>query len=1122
MLASAVLLVLALTGAESGGPIEVKADGNRRLDLVFHFAEAGSDSALARLVPCPPTGLPAVVCDGGQVSFGSPVSAAGLRLVPLIVKPAGEREAVTVRLEYPTRLASTGRGAMGRLMARRSGIEASGRMPDCYLIIVPDDFADIIQPLAAWKARLGMTVVVKRLSETGSTREQIRAFIANAWHSWSPPPSYVLLVGAVNKIPAFTTGGTPSVTDHPYACVDGDDWLADLFVGRLPAANASELEVMVAKTVGYESSPTMSDPGWFRRALCVGTSYQEGGTPAVTAIITKRIIRERLLRRGFVQIDTVFYPPTSSGRGPVDSAVNRGVLYINGRGWGNYDGWGYPQFLTNDVYGLRNGWMLPVVTSIYCGTGNYARNPCFGEAWLRAGVPSNPKGAVAFWGSSWTGTSTRWNNCMDYGIYSAIFDRGEHICGAAMYEGKLAQLENFPLPDDSFDLRVYFHVYNLLGDPALKMWTREPSQLTVSYPTTFPVGTSSFPVTVSTAGGPVAGAQVCLYQPGGLQLVDYTDAGGRVRFALNSAGSDTILVTVTGADLLPHLGSAVPQQTAVFVGYQAHSPEVLGAGVAAELTVQLRNFGSGQTARSVRATLRSLVAGASVSDSIRDYGDIAAGAGAAAAPFVVNVAPSCTSGQRLQFEMLIRSADSSWTALFEVPVNAPTLVPVRGIVHDANGVLEPGETAEFSVLVRNNGREPAAVNSARLRAVATTALAVEDSVGTFGTILPGDSAVNSADRFRLRASSTVAVGRRFTLRLVLSGTDGFEQQLDFPITVGVVGSDAPTGPDRYGYWAYDNTDVRYSEHPQFDWLELDPACGGNGTRLVMGKDTAIPITLPFAFPFYGREYRTVSVSDNGYLAMGEAWYGEIYNWHIPSASGPDGLLAAWWDDFRADTLGAGVFWRYDEAAGRFVIQWSRCPHVHGYRPPSLAEPQTFQAILFDPARHPTRTGDGAMLVQWLDIVNDDSLPGNSHNFATVGIQHPDHTDGIEYTFAGRYGAGAAPAGAGRAVLFTTNPPDTFIAVKEGAGQLRPAALSLVSNPVRGRLVLRGTTGADGPFELTVYNVVGQAVWRRRLGAIRPEGVAVDLTGLPAGVYRLALTAGIDRSTIYTGQLVLVQ
>ncbi len=1161
---SALLVLVCLVQAGAPGVartewlVRDRGAGRLEVEAVFAETEPGQGYAVARLVPAPGGELPVIElveldtvvtadCGDGPapvdqpwVSFGSPVVAAGLEVVPLVVTrtraaPTAGRvvrcRSVVVKLGYEQPLAGYG---SGNAMAEMMGSILDGETPEFrvdqpgYLIIVPDEFYDDILPLAAWKEQRGFKVWVRKLSETGSTREQIRTYIRNAYNTLIPVPSYVLLVGAVNKIPAFITTGTPCVTDHPYACVDGDDFMPDLFVGRLPAANGSELDVIVAKVRGYEMTPAMSDPSWFRRALMVATSYQEGGTPAVTALITKRIIRERLLAKGFTQVDTVFYPPTRYGQGPVDSAVNRGVSFVNGRGWGNYDGWGYPQFLTNDVYGLDNGWKLPVITSLYCGTGNYARNPCFGEAWLRAGTPTNPKGGIAFWGSSWTGTSTRWNNCMDYGIYRALFDQGVDLCGPAMYLGKLAQYENFPLAEDSFDLRIYFHVYNLLGDPSLQMWTRVPEQLAVSCPATFPVGASSFEVTVQTVSDvPVAGALVCLHKPGEVHETRRTDATGRACFAIATATPDTMFVTVTGRGLVTGLGQSIGHDAGVFVGHQSHSPATVGPGSSPGVEVVLKNFGGSATAPGVQATLRPLDSCATVTDSVRSYGDITPGGTGSASAFAATIAPACTSGQVIPFGLSITSGDSSWLSAFDLPVHGPTLKVVGYTVHDGNGWLDPGEAAEFSVVVRNSGSGSAGNVGVLLTSLNPSAITVLDSLGSLGTIAPGDSASNASDRFRVQAGVGIGVGRRFSLKATMTGDGGFIQTWEFPVTVGRPVPSAPLGPDRYGYYAYDDTDVGCTERPTYDWVEIDPAHGGSGTRVDLGNDKAVPVSLPFTFRFYGRDYGTVSVCDNGYVAMGSSWLGEIYNWHIPSANGPDGFVAAFWDDFRADTLDAsGVFTWYDVANHRFIVEWSRCHHVHGFRPPIIAELQTFELMLYDPQYHSTVTGDGPVKVQYLTVQNDDSIFGNNHNFATVGIQNPGHDDGLEYTYAGRYPAAAAEVLPHRAIRFTTNPPDTFIAVREGRPVQRPfGEFRVTPSPVRDRLlvVLPGMTGG---IRLDVFNALGRAVRSFDPAGSGARTVEWDLTDgsgirVPSGVYHIRLTPSAGSGKIWTERITVL-
>ncbi len=1095
------------------------ASGPRQLELTYDFAvEDESVTALAQLVPVCQGQLPLVLASDGAPEFGSIVRAAGLELVPLVVKrEQTDRSQMVVKLNYPTGLEPPARlNAMGRFMARRCGLPTTGHADaDVYLIVVPDEFYSNVLPLAAWKERMGYRVLVRRTSQIGGTRDQIRAYIQRLYQQPDSMPSFVLLVGAVNKIPAFVNVGTPCVTDHPYACVDGNDFLADLFVGRFPAANASELDVMVAKTVGYESSPLLTDTSWYRRALMVGTSYQEGGTPAVTALVTKRLIRERMLGHGFVQIDTVFYPPTAGGRGTVDTAVNRGVLFVNGRGWGNYEGWRYPSFLISDVAALRNGWKLPVVTSIYCGTGNYQANPCFGEMWLRAGVPTDPRGGVAFWGSSYTGTSTRWNNSMDYGIYEEIFNRGEHGCGAAMYAGKLTQYENFPLPEDSVELRNYFHVYNLLGDPALRMWTGVPRPLAVSYNSWVHEGSSLFEVTVrDNHGQPVPNALVCLSRTPEVHAVTVTDNWGTARFRLAPTGPGAILVTVTGDNLATHLGQIVVGQSEIFVGYNTHQPTAVGPGQNVVLDVTVRNFGVSQTATGVSAVLRSASSAAIVTDSVCALGDIGPGA-VSTASFGVRTVPSCVGGQRLPMVLVTRSAQGEWYSGFDLVVDGPMLEYRRYAVHDANGWLDPGEAAELSVVVRNHGSAAAGL-VAVLRSLNPQAVTVLDSFGTFGDLAPGESASNGTDRFRVQAAAGIGVGRQFSLRLVLRCTGGFEQYWDFVLTVGQPVTSAPLGPDRHGYYAYDDTDVGYPERPSYDWVEIDPNFGGSGSRLSVGNDTCVPVSLPFVFRFYGRDYSVVSVSDNGFIAPGTQWIGDIYNWRIPSPSGTDGVIAPFWDDFRTDTLGAsGVYTWHDVANHRFIIEWSRCVHVHGYRPPYLGEQQTFQLHLCDPAFHATPTGDGPILFQYHTVFNDDTLFENNHNFATVGIESPDNAFGLEYTYANSYPAAAAPVVAGRAIRLTTVAPDTFVAIHETNPVRRSEALQVRPQPARKRvkIVLPYVHGEI----LAVFDIGGRLVRRIRLE--RDAGVAEwdlrDNVGqrVPAGIYNVALTSVAGRGTI---------
>ena len=46
------------------------------------------------------------------------------------------------------------------------------------------------------------------------------------------------------------------------------DWIPEVYVGRFPASNATELEIMVNKTIKYESDPFIGE--WMNRMLLAG------------------------------------------------------------------------------------------------------------------------------------------------------------------------------------------------------------------------------------------------------------------------------------------------------------------------------------------------------------------------------------------------------------------------------------------------------------------------------------------------------------------------------------------------------------------------------------------------------------------------------------------------------------------------------------------------------------------------------------------------------------------------------------------------------------------------------------------------------------------------------------
>jgi hypothetical protein len=134
------------------------------------------------------------------------------------------------------------------------GTERMEPTQEGYLIIVADSFYDAIQPFATWKDTKGFDITVAKTSEipSGPTKENIKAYIVDAYNNWPIPPAYVLLVGDVAQIPTWTGSDSGTCTDLYYVTIDEGNYFADIIISRFPAATVEHVTSMVDKTIYYE------------------------------------------------------------------------------------------------------------------------------------------------------------------------------------------------------------------------------------------------------------------------------------------------------------------------------------------------------------------------------------------------------------------------------------------------------------------------------------------------------------------------------------------------------------------------------------------------------------------------------------------------------------------------------------------------------------------------------------------------------------------------------------------------------------------------------------------------------------------------------------------------------
>ncbi|HJN97702.1 MAG TPA: C25 family cysteine peptidase, partial [Candidatus Marinimicrobia bacterium] len=354
-----------------------------------------------------------------------------------------------------------------------------------FLIIAPDGIIQYLGDFVSFKNSQGFDVDVIALSEAGESASLIKSTIANKLAE-DPMLEYVLLLGDVDgfaSFPSFYYGPENDVSDQKYTHILGDDNIPDVFIGRLSIDSLSDLAVIMAKTMQYVKNPLLYDSDWLSRGLIVAGNYSNSYPIPITPKWTSYWLRDELLDYGYNQIDTVFYPPVQQGAPYIIPSINNGVGIVNYRGWGDANGWHYPEFHTDDVNDLNNGWLTPVFFSWVCNSNDFANNvdPCLSESVLRGGTPSIPKGGVAFIGPSDLHTSTKYNNVINAYTYDAMLNHGVVELGPAMQAGQSGLLKEFPAQNGPGEAQEFYaHVYNILGDPSLPVYIDTPGQFTMN------------------------------------------------------------------------------------------------------------------------------------------------------------------------------------------------------------------------------------------------------------------------------------------------------------------------------------------------------------------------------------------------------------------------------------------------------------------------------------------------------------------------------------------------------------------------------------------------------------------------------------------------------------------
>lgn len=898
-----------------------------------------------------------------------------------------------------------------------NGVEAKGTL----LVVYPNvtGAGNILVPWLNWKKRLGYNVIAEQVSNGASTTT-VMNIIQQTYDTADPPLEHVALIGdAAGSFYIQCYTYSSGSTDHTYTMLEGGDIVADVHLGRISVSSTTQLQTAINKILYYEQNPLTFPNDWYKKGVVVAGSSNSG----VSTIQVGRTVRDWWIEDGFTAVDTMWYTMGGSVPSFMNSHCNSGISALSFRGYISTNYWD-----EDDVLALNNPGKLPFGVIITCGTGNFGGSGCeLSEAWLRAGTPGNPTGGIGGVGTATSMTKTRFNNTMTAGIWFGLYAENITQLGPMTFRGKLELFNTYQ--NDYNYLQQFTYWNNLMGDPTTDLWNDIPQTIVVNYDTEIAVGASSFSLTVyDQSENPLADRYITLWKGTETFAAGKTDENGVFTSAIDVPTEGTMLVTVSYHNDRPHLGNVDVQEMIVYPSFLSFDIDDDNSGSSAgnsdgnanpgetlELNVEIQNFGATNTATAVSATLSSPDEKVTVTNPTITYPNLSAGISAFGdEQFVVELAGDFPDGYIIPFEMTINSTQGVFNSAFDLEITSADITAMNAFF-TAN-LLNPGESSDLWFTLRNMGTyDLTGVTAAFI--TEDGQVVVDDDSGTFGDMAAGAQASNSADPFTLSADEWATNGHPVEFVLHLTSENGFEQDVEAKFLIGEYHTSDPFGPDLYGYYCYDNTDLEYTGYPIYSYFDIS----GIGDQLNIPdygneQDASARVDLPFEFTYYGEAFEHITVCSNGWIGMGvETNHTDFRNYPIPTAFGPTfGMLCPYWDDL---VMGSGhVYSHYDEENNRFIVEWHNIDHRS-----SGSLHYTFEAILYDPAHHPTPTGDGEIEFLYHQVTHTSGM-GTDNAYWTTGIMSNDHLDGLEYAYWNSYHPAAFTLENGRVVKFTTIEP----------------------------------------------------------------------------------------------------
>jgi hypothetical protein len=446
--------------------------------------------------------------------------------------------------------------------------------PVKMIILTDTSFRKQLAPLIKWKTQKGLSIqtLYRGNKLAGYSYTELRDTIKKIYKSTPPdevPPEYLLIVGNVSKIPYY---GNSNVTDNYYGEFDGgDDYLPEMFIGRLPVSDTNQLKSVINKIIQYEKFQFLPDNRFYTKAFVTA-----GNAPSFANQMNGQVkyAIDNYLNINNGITEKHFYYPQSTAFTVIDSIkkiINSGVSFINYSGHANANGWLFYQdeskyyLSAAEISELSNKYMYPFIISNACKTADFSILPATGYPYSSFGnemVTNNEKGAIGFIGCS---SNSFWNE--DYywavgagtpsanpsytntglGAYDRLFHTHKespsewyYTMGQINYAGNLAVSSS-----TSQWKKYYWETYNLIGDPSLTPYIGSPEFQNISLPDTIPNGIKLWSLDTK----PFSYVAISHFDT--LWDASFSSPSGSVTLNLPGLSDDSCMIVISGQNKIP-------------------------------------------------------------------------------------------------------------------------------------------------------------------------------------------------------------------------------------------------------------------------------------------------------------------------------------------------------------------------------------------------------------------------------------------------------------------------------------------------------------------------------------------------------------------------------------------